>query len=84
MKKVLAILAILTLVIGGCKKSQNSSNAMTPTTIYCVYFEDHTRVKTFYACCKTKSEMQQKMIELREKNVEKSYTEEKNSCDECN
>ena len=81
MKKIILILAVVTMFVS-CNKNKNNAKSLTPQQIYCVWIDNSNGTKTFYKCVETDAEMQQLNIKLRNEN--KFHTDyRKNDCSEC-
>jgi len=79
MKNLLLVLAI-TVSFLSCKKDESKSP--TSNEVECVFSTDNARI--YHGCVKTKDELAQKIIQLRDAGYLQIETTKKSTCSECN
>lgn len=80
MKKIILILAVITLIFS-CKK--NSRTASPTSIVYCMSTDDGG-IHIKRGCATTKEEVQQKAIEMRNAGYTVFNSVEKSTCTDCN
>jgi hypothetical protein len=80
MKKIILILAVVTIFIS-CDKNSKLNNSTKPI-VYCMFTKDNG-TNIYRGCAEGKEAMQQKTVELRDQGYAVITNTEKSDCSEC-
>lgn len=84
MKKLLAVLVLVSITLTfGCKKNSSKNQTVQPE-VYCVYYYDSKGNKHKQGCYATREQVQQVTLQIREDDTKDGSTAVmKSDCSEC-